>query len=115
MARKSILEERQESFSRSTSYSDLTDQVGDFFWKVSVPPLCSLSLRGELRSLITTEAQRTQRTHRILFNLLPKERRDFPGIDRFPGQFTGRVVTTRKPDEVERKFVTARFVDRVAG
>jgi hypothetical protein len=47
--------------------SDSTEQVGDFFRKVSVPPLRSLGLRGELRSLITTETQRTQRTHREFY------------------------------------------------
>ena len=42
----------------------------------------------------------------LFFELLSEERRDLPGIDRFPGKFAGGVVPAGKPDDVEWKFVS---------
>src|SRR5262245_23638811 len=49
---------------------------------------------------------------KYLFEVLSEERRDLPGVDRFPRQLAGGVVAAGKPDDVEGKLLATRLCDR---
>ena len=44
--------------------------------------------------------------------MLPHERGDLPGVNRFPRHLGGGVVAAGEPDDVQRKLVAARFGNR---
>src|SRR5712691_2941586 len=41
--------------------------------------------------------------------MLAEKRGNLPGIKRLPGEFRGCVVTTRKPDDIQRQIVSLHF------
>ena len=53
-----------------------------------------------IRKLLSLTVELLIRFRRYL-QMLSEERRDLPCVDRFPRHLSGRVVTTRKPHDVE--------------